>query len=98
MASFGSFCVLTGSSESAFFPGWPTCVSWLLGLASTAVTLIFTEAAICSQKNGTWGVHAKTTVFPPVQELYSHLEHVGDVQALCSDVEQLVCHARVDAL
>ena len=98
MASFGSFCVLTGSSERALFPGWPTCASWLLGLASTAVTLIFPKAAIYSRKYGTWGVHAKTTVFLPVQELYSHLEHVGDVQALCSDVEQLVCHADVDAL
>ena len=28
----------------------------------------------------------------------SHLEHVGDVQALCGDVQQLVCHACVDAL
>ena len=51
---------------------------------------------------GTCGVHAKTenspTLYPPVQELYSHLEHVGDVQALCGDVQQLVCHACVDAL
>ena len=67
------------------------------------VTLIFPEAAIYTRKMGTCGVRAmKTenspTLYPPVQELYSHLEHFGDVQALCGDVQQLVCHACVDAL